>query len=151
LLLRMLASTLRRHRRDRALEDLQQRLLYTFARHVARDAWILRLPRDLVDLVDVDDASLALGDVEVACLEEADENVLHVLADLALLVLGEDLVTKRDALVADVDGWSGDELPDRILRLPAERAAEMLIVRHGDDSTRGARPLGSGPRWDTES
>src|SRR5262245_23427999 len=54
LLLRMLASALRRHRRDRALEDLQQRLLHAFAGDVARDARVFRLPGDLIDLVDVD-------------------------------------------------------------------------------------------------
>ena len=42
-----------------------------------------RLARDLVDLVDVDDAALALGDVEVAGLEQPDENVLDVFADVA--------------------------------------------------------------------
>ena len=69
------------------------------------------------------------------------ENVLDLLrrrdlgdrlGDLALLVLGEDLVAERDALVADVDGRAGDELPDRVLRLSAERAAEVFVVRHGD-------------------
>ena len=82
-LLRVLAAALRRNRRDRALEDLEQRLLHAFAGHVARDARVLRLARDLVDLVDVDDAALALGDVEVAGLEQTDENVLDVFADVA--------------------------------------------------------------------
>ena len=82
-LLRMLAAALRRNRRDRALEDLEQRLLHAFAGDVARDARVLRLARDLVDLVDVDDAALALGDVEVARLQQPDENVLDVLTDVA--------------------------------------------------------------------
>ena len=82
-LLRVLAAALRRNRRDRALEDLEQRLLHAFAGDVARDARVLRLARDLVDLVDVDDAALALGDVEVAGLEQPDEDVLDVLADVA--------------------------------------------------------------------
>ena len=37
LLVRMLAAALRRHRGDRAFDQLQQRLLHAFARHVARD------------------------------------------------------------------------------------------------------------------
>jgi len=37
LLLRMLASALRRHRRDRAFHDLEQRLLHALARDVAGD------------------------------------------------------------------------------------------------------------------
>ena len=59
LLLRVLAAALRRHGRLRALEDLEQRLLHALARHVARDREVLGLARDLVDLVDVDDADLA--------------------------------------------------------------------------------------------
>src|SRR3989304_3515092 len=73
LLLRVLAAALRRHAGDRPLEDLEQRLLHALARDVARDARVLALPRDLVDLVEVDDAALALGDVEVAGLEEPHE------------------------------------------------------------------------------
>src|SRR5690606_13831844 len=87
-LLRMLPAALRRYRRDGALEDLEQRLLHTFAGHVARDARIFRLARDLVDLVDVDDSALALGDVEVSGLKQADEDVLDVLADVACLSEG---------------------------------------------------------------
>jgi hypothetical protein len=58
LLLRMLAPALRRHVADRALDDLEQRLLHAFAGHVAGDADVLGLAADLVDLVDVDDADL---------------------------------------------------------------------------------------------
>jgi hypothetical protein len=85
LLLRVLAPALRRHARHRALEDLEQRLLHPLARDVARDRRVLALARDLVDLVDVDDAALALGDVEVARLQQPDEDVLHVLAHVARL------------------------------------------------------------------
>src|SRR5687767_4886184 len=81
-LLRVLASTLRWYRSDGAFEDLEQRLLHALARDVARDAGVFRLARDLVDLVDVDDAALALGDVELAGLEQPDENVLDVFADV---------------------------------------------------------------------
>src|SRR5205823_8433851 len=58
-LMRMLAAALRRHVRDGAFEDLQQRLLDAFTRDVAGDRGVLVLPADLVDLVDVDDALLA--------------------------------------------------------------------------------------------
>ena len=54
------------------------------------------------------------------------------LGDLPLLVLCQDLVAEGDALVADVDRGPGDELPHRVLGLPAERAAKMFVVRHGD-------------------
>src|SRR5579884_2730943 len=83
LLVRVLAPALRRHRGHRPLEDLQERLLHTLARHVARDRRVVRLARDLVDLVDVDDPGLGLLDVEVRGLDELEEDVLDVLADVA--------------------------------------------------------------------
>src|SRR5204862_8025541 len=52
------------------------------------------------------------------------------LGDLALLVLRQDLVAEGDALITNVDRRAGNELPDRVLRLAAEGAAEVLIVGH---------------------
>jgi hypothetical protein len=189
---------------------------------------VLRLAGDLVDLVDVDDAPLALGDVEFPGLKQPHQDVLHIFADVTrfgeggrvcdgegnvedsgeglgqqgladaggadqedvglveldlalprrgrvdslvmivdgdgegslgpfltddvlvqdrldligrrdlgdgirdvpLLVLRQDLVAQRNAFVADIDRRAGNELPDRILRLSAERAAEMFVVGH---------------------
>src|SRR5678815_2609420 len=53
------------------------------------------------------------------------------LGNLALFVLSENLVAEGDALVANVDRRTGDELPDRVFRFAAERAAEVFIVGHG--------------------
>src|SRR5688500_14201834 len=50
--------------------------------------------------------------------------------NLALFILGENLVAERDALVADVYRRTRDELPNRVLRLAAERAAEVFVVGH---------------------
>src|SRR5438477_3573131 len=83
LLVRVLASALRRHVRDGAFEDLQERLLDAFARHVARDRGVLVLAADLVDLVDVDDPLLALLDVAAGGLQQLEDDVLDVLADVA--------------------------------------------------------------------
>ena len=55
---------------DRALDDLEQRLLHALARDVARDRRVVALARDLVDLVDVDDAALRLLDVVVGVLQQ---------------------------------------------------------------------------------
>src|SRR5262249_49591934 len=82
LLVRVLASALRRHRCHGSLEDLEQRLLHALARHVARDRRVVRLARDLVDLVDVDDPGLGLLDVEVGRLDQLEQDVLDVLADV---------------------------------------------------------------------
>src|SRR5690606_27118174 len=48
----VLAPALRRYRRARSLDQLQQRLLHAFAGDVAGDRRVVRLARDLVDFVD---------------------------------------------------------------------------------------------------
>jgi hypothetical protein len=66
-----------------ALEDLQQRLLHALAGDVAGDRRVVALARDLVDLVDVDDAPLGPLDVVVGGLQQLEDDVLDVLADVA--------------------------------------------------------------------
>ena len=83
LLVGMLAAALGRHGGDRALEDLQQRLLDALAGDVPGDRGVLGLAGDLVDLVDVDDPGLGALDVEVGGLDQLEEDVLDVLADVA--------------------------------------------------------------------
>src|SRR6478609_5251148 len=83
LLVRVLATALRGHRRGRALQHLEQGLLDALTGDVARDRGVLRLAGHLVDLVDVDDARLGLLDVVVGGLDELEEDVLDVLADVA--------------------------------------------------------------------
>ena len=83
LLVRMLASALRRNVGHGAFENLEQRLLHAFAGDIAGDGGILVLAADLVDLVDVDDALLGAGDVAVGGLEQLEDDVLDILADVA--------------------------------------------------------------------
>src|SRR5688572_10054039 len=83
LLVGVLAPALRRHRRDGALDQLEQRLLHALARDVAGDRGVVGLARDLVDLVNVDDTALRLLDVVVAFLQQLLDDVLDVLADVA--------------------------------------------------------------------
>ena len=83
LLVRVLAAALGRDVGDRAFEDLQQRLLDALARHVAGDRGVLVLAADLVDFVDVDDPLLRLLDVAVGGLQQLEDDVLDVLADVA--------------------------------------------------------------------
>ena len=68
---------------DRAFEHLQQGLLHAFAGHVAGDGDVLAGLADLVDLVDVDDAALGRFDVEVGGVQELQQEVLDVFADVA--------------------------------------------------------------------
>ena len=83
LLVRMLAPALGRNIGDRAFEKLQQRLLHPLAGHIARDGGILALARDLIDLVDIDDAALRALHVEVRRLQQLEDHIFHVLADIA--------------------------------------------------------------------
>ncbi len=79
----VLAAALRRHGRNGAFEDLQQRLLHTLAADVTGDRRVLALAGNLVDLVDVDDASLGLLDVEIGRLNQLEQNVFDVFTDVA--------------------------------------------------------------------
>src|SRR5215213_3971139 len=82
-LVRVLATTLRRHVRDSPFKDLQQRLLHTFTRHITRDRRVLILTTNLIDLVDVDDALLRAFDVTVRRLQEFENDVLDVFTNVA--------------------------------------------------------------------
>ena len=79
----MLAATLRRHRCNGALNQLQQRLLHALTRHVAGNRRVIRLPRNLVDFIDIDDAGLGLLDVVVALLQQLLNDVLDIFTDVA--------------------------------------------------------------------
>jgi hypothetical protein len=58
----------------------------------------------------------------------------NAIGNLSLFVLRQDLIAKSDALVADVDRRTGNELPNGILRFSAEGAAEVLVVGHEAES-----------------
>ncbi len=79
----MLASALRRHVGNRTLENFQERLLDAFAGYVARDRRVLVLAADFVHFVDVDDPLLALLNVAARGLQQLEDDVLDVLADVA--------------------------------------------------------------------
>src|SRR5207247_255938 len=68
--------------RDRAFHDLEQGLLHALARDVAGDRGVIRLAADLVDLVDIDNAALGALDVIVGGLQQLEDDVLDVLADI---------------------------------------------------------------------
>ena len=82
LLLRMLAPAFRGHVADRSLQNLQQGLLDAFTGHIARDRGVLSLAGDFVDLVDVYDPALRLLDVVIGVLQQVDDDVLDVLANV---------------------------------------------------------------------
>ena len=80
-LVRVLAAALRWDRCVRPLDQLEERLLNPFARHVARYRRVVALARDLVDR-HVDDPTLRLVDVVVTVLQQLLDHVLDVLSDV---------------------------------------------------------------------
>ncbi len=60
----MLSTTLRRNGSNRAFHQLQKRLLDTFTADITRDGRVVRLAGNLVDFVDIDDATLRPLDIE---------------------------------------------------------------------------------------
>ncbi len=64
----MLAPALRGHVGNRAFDDLEQRLLDALARDIAGDGWIIRLTRDFIDFIDIDDAAFGACHIEVGRL-----------------------------------------------------------------------------------
>ncbi len=88
LLVWTLASSLWRNIRDRTFQNLQERLLDALARNIAGNRGILVLAPDLVHFVDVDNASLGSADVPIGGLQQLQDNVFDVLADVARLGQG---------------------------------------------------------------
>ena len=81
----MLTASLRSDIHDRTFQNLEQRLLNTLARHVARNARVVALARDLIYLVDKDDTSLGSLDIVVGNLQQTREDTLNILAHIARL------------------------------------------------------------------
>ncbi len=84
-LIRVLTPALRRNAANRAFQDLQKRLLHALARNIARNGYVIRLGRDLVDLVHIDDAALRLRDVPVGILQKIAHEIFHILAHIPRL------------------------------------------------------------------
>ena len=78
----MLSSTLRRNSRNRALHQFQERLLHTLTAHIARDGRIIRLARNFVDFVDVDDTALRPFNIIVRRLKQFQDDVFNIFANI---------------------------------------------------------------------
>jgi hypothetical protein len=82
LLLGTVASAVGRDRGLLAFQDLEQRLLDAFSRHVARHRWTAALAGDLVDLVDAHDAAAGLLGVVAGVAIQRLDDAVHVLPDV---------------------------------------------------------------------
>src|SRR5215469_7802555 len=79
----MLAAALGRHIGDGPFENLEQSLLDALTADVAGDGGVFVLLGDLVDFVDIDDALLGFLDVAVGGLQQLQNNVFDVFANVA--------------------------------------------------------------------
>src|SRR5690606_33911537 len=104
----MLAPTFGRDSCDGPFENLEQRLLHAFARDVSRNGSVVGLARDLVDFVDVDDATFGTLDVEVRRVQQMRKDAFYVFADVSGFGQGR-CVGYREGHVEDPRERSGEE------------------------------------------
>ncbi len=81
----MLASALRRNIGNCAFEHFQQSLLYALTADIACDRRIFTFACDFINFIDIDNAVLCALDIEIGRLNQAKQNIFHVLADIACL------------------------------------------------------------------
>ena len=144
----MLPASFGRHVAERALNQLEQGLLDAFSRDVPRDRRALRLPADLVDLVDVDDPVLGPFHVVIGRLQQLEHHILDVLADIAGLREGRrvgdrkrDFQDPRQRLAEEGFPRAGRPDQDHIALLKLHiadpgaslNAAVMIVHGHGED------------------
>ncbi len=80
----MLAPALRRHAGDHAFDDFEQRLLHPFAGNIAGNGGVVAgFSGNFVNFINIDDALLGAGNVVIGGLDQAQQDVFHVFADIA--------------------------------------------------------------------
>lgn len=82
ILVRVLTSTIGRDVGYRTFKNFQKRLLNAFAGHITRNRDIFTLPGDLIDLVDVNNAALCKFHIKIRRLNETQQDVFYVVADI---------------------------------------------------------------------
>ena len=147
LLVGVLAAALRRHIGDAAFNDFQQFLLDAFARHIPGDGAVdAFLPGNFVQLVNIDNPLLGAGNVPIGRLDEAQQNVLYVLADVPRFRKGGGVANRKRNFQSAGEGlrqqrFAGTGRPQQqdigllhfhILRGgPVADALEVVINGHG--------------------
>ena len=79
----MLTAALGRNVGYGTFQNLEQRLLDAFAGDIAGDRRILILAPDFIDLININNAGLCPGHIAVCGLEQLEDDVFDVLADVA--------------------------------------------------------------------
>ncbi len=81
--MRMLASALWRNIARAAFQNFQQSLLHSFAGDITSDAHVVGFAADLINLVDVNDADLRAFHIVIRILQESQNDVFDVFANVA--------------------------------------------------------------------
>jgi hypothetical protein len=81
----MLSSALGWYIGDGSFEHFEQSLLNTFSGYISGDRNILAGFANLIDLVDVEDATLCGIDIEVRCVEKLQKKVFDILSNISSL------------------------------------------------------------------
>ena len=82
-LVRMLTTSLGRYIGFRTFEDFQQSLLNAFSGNIACNRRIFRLSGNLIDFIDIDNASFSLGNIKVRRLNQFEQAVFHIFPYIA--------------------------------------------------------------------
>src|SRR5579871_1006753 len=82
-LMGMLSAASWWHIAHRTLNDFQQGLLNALARNITSYAWIFTPTRDLVDLIDVNDAPFCKLNIAVGGVEQIGNDSFHIFANVA--------------------------------------------------------------------
>ena len=85
LLLRMLATSFRRYIHHCSFKKLEHGLLHPFSGDIPCDGRIVALACDLIYLVNEDDASLRLCNIEIRLLKKTGQNAFHILSHISCL------------------------------------------------------------------
>ncbi|MPN49114.1 hypothetical protein SDC9_196727 [bioreactor metagenome] len=79
----MFAAALRRYIRNGAFQNFQQRLLDTLTADIAGDGRIFGFAGDFINLIHIDDTAFGTLNVVIRRLNDAQQNVFNILADIA--------------------------------------------------------------------
>ena len=79
----MLTSALRWYVCNSSFQHFQQCLLNTFTGNITRDRHVLTCLTNLVDLINIDHATLGGFHVEVSSMEELKQKILNIFTDVS--------------------------------------------------------------------
>ena len=126
-------------------QDVRLAQLHVIGAHLGVDALVVVVNGDGQDLLGalLPDHVVVKNVLDLRRLgHRSQAEVLRLLLDL----LGDDVVAEADALVADVNGGTGDQLLDLALAFSTKRTGEILVLvtlaigRHSTNVARTPRP-----------